>query len=107
MKFVNKDGYVYIEVTGAMYRIVWSGCIANNDLQKHLIKYGYYPTDRTPGLWKYQTKSISFTLVVDDFGIKYTNKDNINHLFEAIKDKYPLKIDWDGTKYVGIDLEWN
>ena len=29
------------------------------------------------------------------------------HLFAAIKDKYPLKIDWEGAKYVGIDLEWN
>ena len=44
---------------------------------------------------------------MDDFGIKYTNKDDINYLFEAIKDKYPLKINWEGTKYVGIDLEWN
>ena len=48
---------------------------------------------------------MSFTLVVDDFGIKYTNKDDINHLFEAIKDKYLLKVDWDGKKYVRIDLE--
>ena len=79
--------------------------IANQDLQKHLAKYDYYPTKRTPGLWKHKTRPISFTLVVDDFGIKYTNKDDIDHLFATIKEKYPLKIDWTGTKYIGIDLE--
>ena len=42
-----------------------------------------------------------------DFGVKYTNKDDIDHLFAAIKDKYPLKIDWTGAKYVDIDLEWD
>ena len=54
-----------------------------------------------------QNQKINFTLVVDDFGIKYTNKDNIDHLFAAIKDKYPLKIDWEGAKYIEIDLDWN
>ena len=59
------------------------------------------------GLWKHRTRQISFTLVVDNFGVKYTNKDDIDHLFTANKDKYPLKIDWAGAKYVGIDLEWD
>ena len=45
--------------------------------------------------------------MVDDFGVKYTNKDDINHLFAAIKEKYPLKIDWTGNKYIGINLEWD
>ena len=107
MKFVDIDEYVYIEVTGAMYGLAQSGRIANQDLQKHLAKYGYYPTRRTPGLWKHRTRKINFTLVVDNFGIKYFNKDNIDHLFAAIKDKYPLKIDWEEVKYVGIDLDWN
>ena len=26
---------------------------------------------------------------------------------KAIKDKYPLKIDWTGAKYIGIDLDWD
>ena len=105
MQYVEADGYVYVEITGAMYRLSQSGCIANVDFQKHLTKYDYYPTKRTPGLWKHRTRPVSFTLVVDDFGIKYINKDDINHLFQAIKEKYPLKIDWTGVKYVGIDLD--
>ena len=90
-----------------MYGLSQSGRIANVDLRKHLAKYNYYPTKRTPGQWQYQTRPISFTLVVDDFGIKYTNEDDINHLFKAIKEKYPLKIDWTGAKYVGINLDWD
>ena len=55
MKYVEADGYVYVEVTGAMYGLSVSGYnIANQDLQKHLAKYDYYPTKRTPGLWKHQ-----------------------------------------------------
>ena len=107
MQYVEEDGYVYVEITGAMYGLSASGYIANQDLQKHLAKYKYYPTKRTLGLWKHQTKLISFTLVVDDFKIKYTNKDDINHLFKAIKDKYLFKIDWTGAKYIRIDLDWD
>ena len=105
IKFLDIEGYVYVKVTGVMYGLAQSGRIVNQDLQKHLAKYGYYPTRRTLGIWKHRTRKINFTLVVDNFGIKYTNKDNIDHLFAAIKDKYPLKIDWEGAKYVGIDLD--
>ena len=82
-----------MEIIGAMYGLVQSGRIANQDLQKHLAKYDFYPTKRTPGLWKHRTRPISFTLVVDNFGIKYTNKDRIDYLFKAIEDRYLLKID--------------
>ena len=107
MEFVDIDGYVYVEITGAMYRLAQSGRIANQDLQIHLAKYGYYPARRTPGLWKHKTRKINFTLVVDDFGIKYTNKNDIDHLINAIKEKYSIKIDWEGSKYIGIDLKWD
>ena len=107
IKYVETDEYVYVEITGAMYGLSHSGRIANQDLRKHLAKYGYYSTKRTPELWKHRTRPISFTLVVDNFGIKYTNKDDINDLFKSIKEKYLLKIDWIGAKYAGIDLNWD
>ena len=34
-------------------------------------------------------------------------KSDANHLFNSIKTKYPLKVDWEGKKYLGIDLDWN
>ena len=32
MKFVDKEGYVHLEITGAMYGLAQSGQIANQDL---------------------------------------------------------------------------
>ena len=50
---------------------------------------------------------MSFTLVADDFGIKFENKEDIDDLLKLIKDNnHPVKLDWDGSKYLGIDLEW-
>ena len=89
-----------------MYVLSQSGRIANQDLQKHLAKYEYYPIKRTPRLWEHRARPISFTLVVYNFGIKYTNKNDIDDLYKAIKDKYLLKIDWSGTKYVRINPDW-
>ena len=36
MQYVKADGYVYVEITGAMYGLSQSGRIANIDLRKHL-----------------------------------------------------------------------
>ena len=107
MKYIEDDWYVYVEITGAIYGLSQSWHIANQDLQKNLAKYRYNPTKQTPGLWKSQTSQLSSTLVVDNFGIKYKNKDDNDDLFKVIKDKYPLEIDWAGSKYVGINLDWD
>jgi hypothetical protein len=60
-----------------------------------------------PGLWNHKTRHILFTLVVDDFGVKYVNKDDVNHLIKCLKEKYKLTKDWDSNLYCGIKLNWN
>ena len=30
-----------------------------------------------------------------------------DHSINSIKVNYPVKIDWTGSKYIGIDLDWN
>ena len=42
--YVNADGYVYCEITGAMYGLKTAGYIANQALMKHLAPHGYYPS---------------------------------------------------------------
>jgi hypothetical protein len=74
------DGYVYMEIRKGMYGFPQAGILGNKKLTKHLAPYGYVPTKNTPGLWKPHTKPISFSLVVEYFGIKYTNTADANHL---------------------------
>jgi hypothetical protein len=50
---------------------------------------------------------ISFTLVVDDFGVKYVGKEHVDHLIKCIKTKYKLAEDCVGDLYCGIRLNWD
>ena len=55
-----------------------------------------------------QMRHISFTLVVDDFGVKYVGKEYADHLIDNIKHTYSkLTKDWTGNLYCGITLEWD
>lgn len=51
MEYVNKDGYVYCEINGAMYGLKPAGYIANKDLETHLKHHEYYPSQKTLRLW--------------------------------------------------------
>ena len=64
-------------------------------------------TVNTLGLWYHETCPISFTLVVDDFGIKYVNKANVEHLLDSLQMTYKLTADWTGDLYCRITLGWN
>ena len=99
-QFLDENGYAYVEITGAIYGLAQSGYLANQDLIKNLAPYGYYPSKRTPGLWHHKTRSIKFSLVTDDFGVKYEKKEDAQHLLDSIAAKYPVKADWTGSKYI-------
>ena len=101
------NGYVYAKIKAAWYGLKQSGKIAHDDLVAHLKKFGYHKAPRTEGLFLHDTRDISFTLVVDDFGIKYTKQEDVDHLIEAVRKKYPFKIDWEGKQYIGIHLTWD
>ena len=44
----------------------------------------------------------AFTLVVDDFGIKYCTREDALHLVSTLELLYPIKIDWTGEQYLGF-----
>jgi hypothetical protein len=100
------NGHVYAEIRKGMYGLPQAGKIANARLTKFLEPYGYIPTGVTPGLWKHQTRDIFFTLVVDDFAVKYTDVDDATHLLTTLE-LYVCKTDWSGTRYCGLTLKWD
>jgi hypothetical protein len=68
------DGWVYIEIRKGIYRLKQAGLLANQLLQTRLAPFGYNPARHTPGLWLHKTRQIVFSLVVDDFTVKYVGK---------------------------------
>ena len=79
----------------------------NKLLRRKLAPFGYVECENTPGLSRHETRPISFTLVVDNFGVKYVNKEDVDHLIASIKTIYSLTEDWTENLCCGIALEWN
>jgi hypothetical protein len=96
------DGWVYIEIRKCMYGLKQTGLLASKLLQTWLAPFGYYPACHTPGLWLYHTQPIAFTLVADNFAVKYVGKQHADHLRNALLKTYELTTDWAGTVYSGF-----
>ena len=101
------EGYVHLEMRRAVWGLPQAGILANKRLRRKLAPFGYFEHAKTPGLWYHVTRPISFTLVVDDFGVKYVSKDDVDHLVTSIKSTYMLTEDWSGNLYCGIHLDWD
>ncbi|KAL7477514.1 hypothetical protein ACHAW6_003322 [Cyclotella cf. meneghiniana] len=104
---IEPNGYIYIMIVLGMYGLPHAGLIANELLEKRLNKHGYHQSNLVPGLWKHKWRPIWFTLVVDDFGVKYVGKEHALHLKSVLKSYYPLSTDWTGNRYIGIRLDWD
>jgi hypothetical protein len=102
-----QGGKVYIEIQKGMYGLPQSGILANELLQRNLANDGYRPTTHTHGLWTHDTRPISFSLVVDDFGVKYVGREHAEHLMACINKNYNISSDWNGTAYCGLTLDWD
>ena len=88
---------MYMEIRKVMYRLLHSGILSNKLLKVRLTEYGYNEVSHTLVLYKNDTRPVWFTLVVDDFGIKYIDQENAQHLIDALKDLYELEIYWKGN----------
>ena len=106
MPLVHKD-HIYMEIRRGMYGLPQAGILANNLLTERLARRGYYQCRHTPGLWRHKWRPILFSLVVDDFGIKYVGKEHADHLVDSIEAHYGLEKDWDRALYCGITLTWD
>jgi hypothetical protein len=104
---MEADGWCYVEIHKAMYGLKESGFIANQELEVVLGKQGYIPSKFTPGLFTHKKRNISFSLVVDDFGVKYEKKEDMDHLVKTLGDRYPIKVDLKAKFYLGITTKWD
>jgi hypothetical protein len=78
------DGWVHLEMRRAVWGLPQAGILANKKLRWKLAPFGYHECIDTPGLWKHESQPLTFTLVVNDFGVKYEKKEDADHLIASI-----------------------
>ena len=101
------DDHVLVEIRKGMYGLSQAGKIAHDRLVKHIKKDGYVPCKHTPGLFTHIERPIFFSLVVDDFLIKYVGKEHADHLLATLRKLYVVKVDWKAELFLGISMEWD
>ncbi|KAL7476238.1 hypothetical protein ACHAW6_002113 [Cyclotella cf. meneghiniana] len=101
------DGWVYARIEKGMYGLPQAGLLVNNFLASHLDTHGYYQCQFTPGLWRHKWRPITFSLVVDNFGIKTVSITHAKHLTTVLQKYYTISVNWTGELFCGISLNWD
>jgi hypothetical protein len=84
----DSKGMVYIQANRGMYGLPQSGLLANELLEKRFNKRGYHQSKLVPGLWSHKWCPVQFTLVVDNFGVKYAGEEHALHLKQTLEENY-------------------
>jgi hypothetical protein len=100
-------GRVLMKVVKGIYGLPQAGFLAQQALAIHLAEYGYEEAADTPCLFTHPKLGTKFTLVVDDFLIKYKNAEAARHIVAALKAKYTITEDYTASKYIGIAMHWH
>ncbi len=98
---------MYVKIHKGMYGLLQAGILAQELLEKWLNEHGYSQSKEVLGLWTHKTHPSLFTLVVDDFRVKYVRKEHAMHLISILKQHYEIFEDWTGSKNIGITFEWD
>jgi hypothetical protein len=103
----STNDIAYFKVVMSMYGHPASGYLSNKHLFKTIEAAGYYEDSLVPCMLKHKTKPTIGAIVVDDIGLKVRSKDDVLHLVKAIEQVWKVKINWQGNRYVGMDLLWD
>ena len=103
---VAADGYVYMNISKGILGLKQARRLDSNHLTKNLDINGYETLKHTPYLWRYHTSDLVFSLVVENFGINYTVKEDTYHMLKYLWVDYEITKKCTGEKYLGLILKW-
>jgi hypothetical protein len=106
-EIIADDGYVYCEILKGMYGLKQAAILAYLQLKEKLQRHGYEPIPCSNGLWRHRERKTIFALCVDDFGIKFFNEDDANHLIATLEKYYKISVDRNGGHYCSLTLNWH
>ena len=103
--YLNKNSVLF-EINKGMYGLPQAGLLAQQRLIAHLAQHGYHET-ATLCLFRHASNGTAFTLVVDDFGVKYATPEGAQHLIHTLRLLYVITIDWSGATYIVFTIKFN
>ena len=95
-----KNRYVYVEIMKGIYGLKQATVLADHQLATYIRTAAYQAIMESTSMWKYATKYTIFCLYVDDFGVKYFNKEDAKHLLDTLGQHYKYTVDWAGKTSV-------
>ena len=90
-----------------MYGLKQAAMLGRENIIQVLKPFGYSPNPLSPNIWKHHTLPTKFCSCVDDFGVKYYNKQHLHHLTTALRTAFKIKVEDEATSYCGLNLKWN
>eukprot|EP01034_Spumella_vulgaris_P021900 gene21900-27977_t len=100
---IHRDAVLF-EIRKCMYGLPQAGLLSQQRLIAHLAAHGYTQDSNVPCLFHHAERRTAFTLVVDDFAVKYKTRADAEHLISSLQLLYELKINWTGDKYLGYHI---
>ena len=105
---VDEKGFVILMAEKGIYGLPYAGIIAHNLMEERQELHGYTQSDNTPNCWFHKWRPISFTLSVDDVGLKYAGEEHANRLLSILKEHYGVDEHVeDSQKYCCIIMDWD
>ena len=73
-----------------------------------MYKSGYLWLEQfTTVLWKHDTRTVTFSLVVVNFRVNHIGRKHVGHIISDIKDLNKFNTNWEGRIYIGMNPEWD
>ena len=96
--------YVYVKIKRGMYGLKQAAILAYEQLVDHLKLHGYEPVIGTTCIFHHKTRRTKFCLCVDDFGVKYYTKNDLDHFLDTLRKKYTVTTD---MNFCGLTFDWH
>jgi hypothetical protein len=106
----SKNNSVVFEIRKTLWGLPQAGILSRQKLVTGLAKHGDYHETGVASVFRHRTRPITFTLIVDDIGMKYQKgrKEDVLHLKATIeKIGYEVKLDWAGKNYIGYQIDFD
>jgi hypothetical protein len=107
LDITTPNEYVYCKIRQGMYKLLQAGIIAQELLVQRLKEHGYTQRKTMPGLWTHVWCPITFSLVNDNFGVKYIGEEHAQYLLQMENKYYTCLFKKEGERYCGFTIKWD